>query len=505
MEHRRSFGSVLKHFRVAAGLTHEALAERAGLGARTISDLERGVSRAPRADTLALLVEALDLSVEDRALLEAAARPSLLKLDSAAIPLRSRSNLPLQLTTFIGREQEVGAVRRLLCRDDIRLVTLTGPGGVGKTRLAYHVAAQQHDAFRHGLFAAELAPITDQDGVILAIGRAIGEPDEGHLALSALNEAIGPKQLLLILDNCEHLLTLAPLVAELLRSCPRLKVLATSRAALHVSGEQEFPVPPLPVPDPTHLPAVATLADYAAIALFIDRATHVRPDFALTEDNAAAIAAICAQLDGLPLALELAAARVRTLTPRVLLERLLETSDQSALELLAGGPLDAPARHQTLQDTIAWSHELLTPEDQILFRRLAVFVGGCTLEAANAVCTLPIDFGNTNASSAATARTHEIDIVDGLESLVDKSLLIQEEGSDSAPRVRILETIRAYAREQLVAAGEEAELQRRHAEYYLAMVEETGALLFASTRKRSRFVADQGNVQAALHWLVRHG
>jgi predicted ATPase len=503
MEDRQPFGAVLKHFRVAAGLTHEALAERACLGARTISDLERGVSRAPRADTLALLVEALGLSEEHRAILEAAARPIPSELNSAAMPTRRQGNLPLQLTSFVGREQEARTVRALLGRDDTRLVTLTGPGGVGKTRLAFHVAAQLGDAFPDGLFAVDLAPVADRDGAIQAIGRALGEVDE-RLTPTALIESLGPKRLLLLLDNFEHLLAAAPLVVELLRSCPRIKVLATSRAALRVSGEQEFPVQPLPVPDLTCLPAVSALMDYPSVGLFVERSARVRLNFTLTVDNAAAVAAICARLDGLPLALELAAARVRTLPPRVLLERLQGVPNAPSLGLLAGGLRDAPARQQTLRDTIAWSHALLTPDEQIIYRRLAVFAGGCTLEAADAVCALPVDVGSTSASPA-TEWSREIDIVDALNSLLDKSLLGQEDGSDGEPRVRMLETIRAYAWEQLVVAGEEEALRRRHAEYYLAMVETTGALLFAGERKRLRLAAEQDNVQAALRWLVQHG
>jgi predicted ATPase len=418
--------------------------------------------------------------------------------------VRRPGNLPVQLTSFVGRAQETRAVRDLLERDDTRLVTLTGPGGVGKTRLALRVAALVGNAFADGVVAAELAPVADRDGVVHAIGRALGAFGARQPSVADLIGSLESKRLLLLLDNFEHVLDAAPLVAELLRGCPRLGVLATSRAALRISGEQEFPVSPLPVPDPTRLPAVAALADYAAVALFVDRAARVRPDFALTADNAAAVAAVCARLDGLPLALELAAARVRTLPPRVLLERLSAAADSPSLRLLAGGPRDAPARQRTLHDTIAWSHDLLGLEDRTLFRRLAVFVGGSSLEAAEAVCAAPVDVGGSQLA-VNTGRTHAIDIVDGLDSLVEKSLLVQGEGPGGEPRFAMLETIRAYAWEQLVAAGEAAALRRRHAEYYLAMVEATGALLFAGARKRVRLAAEQANVQAALRWLVQHG
>ena len=507
MDEGQPFGSVLKRLRVAAGLTHEALAERASLGARTISDLERGVSRAPRADTLALLVAALGLSPEQRALLEAAARPRPDAVDGTSPP----SNLPLQLTSFVGREQEAHAVRDLILRDDTRLVTLTGPGGVGKTRLSQHVAAQVGDAFPDGAFAVDLAPVADRDGVCQAIGLVLGVSDEGRLPPTKLIESVGRRKLLLLLDNFEHLLAAASLVADMLRGCPFLKVLATSRAALRVSGEQEYPVPPLPVPDPARLPAIETLAGYAAVALFVDRAAHIRPAFALTADNAAAVAAICARLDGLPLAIELAAARARSLPPRILLERLREASETLSLGLLAGGPRDAPARQQTLRDAIAWSHEFLAPAEQVLFRRLAVFAGGWTLEAAEAICggirdeASGMTADETNSHPNPASLMPHPSVFDGLDSLVDNSLLSQEDGPDGAPRFRMLETIRAFALEQLAAAGEEGALRRRHAEYYLAAVEATGALLFADARKWAKLAAEQGNVQAALRWLVQHG
>jgi predicted ATPase len=505
MDERQPFGVALKRLRLAAGLTHEALAERASLGARTISDLERGVSRAPRADTLALLVKALDLSPEQHVLLAAAARQDSDAVEDAPTLTRHPNNLPLQLTNFFGREREAAVVRDLLQREDTRLVTLTGPGGVGKTRLSLHVAAQLGNAFPDGVFAIDLAPITDRDGVCQAIRRALGALDEPGMPLSSVIAFLGRKQLLLLLDNFEHLLAAAPLVTDLLRGCPQLKVLATSRASLRVSGEQEFPVPPLAVPDPNRLPAIEALSDYASVGLFVNRAVCVRPDFALTADNAAAIAAICAGLDGLPLAIELAAARIRTLTPRILLERLRQVSNTPSLGLLVGGSRDAPMRQQTLRDTIAWSYDLLTKEESELFRRLAVFAGGWTLESAEAVCAWPLHPSNAEGSPIMTRRCDAINVLDELNSLVDKSLVSRDDGLDGEPRFRMLETIRAFAWERLVAAGEAEPLRQRHAQYYLSMVETTGALLFASKSKRARLAAEHGNVQAALHWLVQQG
>ena len=505
MDKQQPFGVVLKRFRLAAGLTHEALAERASLGARTISDLERGVSRAPRADTLALLVAALDLSPEQRLLLETAARHNPDTVEDTPTRSRHPSNLPLQLTSFFGREREAAVVGDLLQREDTRLVTLTGPGGVGKTRLSLHVAAQLGESFPDGVLVVDLAPINDRDGLCHAIGQALGMVEKARMPLSSVITFLGQKQLFLLLDNFEHLLAVAPVVTELLRGCPQLKVLATSRASLRVSGEQEFPVPPLAVPDPNRLPEIEILRDYPSVGLFVNRAARVRPDFALNADNAAAIAAICAGLDGLPLAIELAAARIRTLAPGILLERLRQVSNAPSLGLLVGGSRDAPARQQTLRDTIAWSYDLLTKEESSLFRHLAVFVGGWTLESAEAICASPSNPSDDHTSPVVTRRGDVIDVLDGLNSLVDKSLVFRDDGFDGAPRFRMLETIRAYAWEQLVAAGEEELLRQRHAEYFLAMVETTGALLFASESKRSRLAAEHGNVQAALHWLVQQG
>jgi predicted ATPase len=504
MDERLPFGLVLKRFRLAAGLTHEALAERALLGARTISDLERGVSRAPRADTLALLIEALDLPPDQRDALRAAARPHPDPTPGADSSGRSRIYLPQPLTTFVGREQEARTVHDLLGRDDTRLVTLTGPGGVGKTRLALRVAAQVVGAFPDGVFAVDLAPISDPNSVCDAIARVLEVSDEYRPTLPSLIAALGEKRLLLLLDNFEHLIAAAPRVIDLLRGCPHLKVLATSRAALRLSGEQEFLVPTLAVPDPTRLPEIETLLGYAAVRLFVDRAARVRPDFALTADNAAAVAAICARLDGLPLAVELAAARVRALPPQMLLERL-QTANLPTLDLLTRGAQDAPTRQQTLRDTIAWSCDQLDESERTLFRRLAVFSGGYTLEAAEAICNPPREPSRGDAASVLGERFSQINIFQALLSLVDKNLMDQTDGLDGLPRFRMLETIRAFALEQLVASGEEAEVRREHATYYLSLVKATGALLFASERKQAMQAAEQGNVQAALQWLVQYG
>jgi predicted ATPase/DNA-binding XRE family transcriptional regulator len=491
---RRSFGSLLKRYRLAAGLTHEALAELAGLSARTISDIERGVSRRPRPDTVALLIDALQLSPTHGTALMHAARPRG-EPDAATIP----SALPVQLTSFVGRERELRALRTLLRREDRRLVTLTGPGGVGKTRLAIQVAGDVEDAFDEGVSYVSLVAAADRDGVVQVMLRGLGVPDPaGQAPYAALVEALAGRELLLLLDNFEHVLDAAPLLADLLQRCPRIRLLATSRAALRLSFEQEFPVEPLAVPDVAHTALVDEIAGYAAVALFVERATRVRPAFALTGENAATVAAICAQLEGLPLALELAAARIKLLTPAALLARLDDGSARSRLELLIDGARDWPERHRTLRDTVAWSYNLLDPDEQRLLRHLSIFAGGCTLAAAAAVC-------QPEPGTDDRGMRPDGDILSGLASLVDKSLIYQTDAPVGEPRFAMLETIREFALEQLVASGEEEAARRRHAWHYLALVETTGALLFATAPTRNRTAAEQDNIQAALSWLVRHG
>lgn len=502
MDDREPFGQVLRQLRLAAGLTHEALAERASLGARTISDLERGVSRAPRMDTLALLVAALGATAEQRVRLEAAAR---LAADArpAVDPANGLGRLPAPLTSFVGREREAGIVLGFLRRDDIRLVTLTGPGGVGKTRLALHVAARAAGPRFAEVVAVDLAPARGADDALRAMLRASGAPDDGPDPGSRLASVIGGRRVLLLLDNFEHLLAVAPRVADLLRACPRLTVLATSRAPLRLSAEQEFPVQPLPTPDPAAGLPFAALEAYPAVGLFVDRAARVRPDFALTADNAGAVAGICSLLDGLPLALELAAARTPALPPAALLARL-RGSGLPSLGLLGSGCRDAPARQQTLRDAIAWSHDLLPVHERVLFRRLSVFAGGCTPDAAAAICAPPADPGAGEAM-AVSPDAAEFAVLDGLQALIDASLLVLVPGPDGTPRYRMLETIRSFAWERLAASGEDAIVQQRHAAHYLSLVEATGALLFASERARAAHAGEQANVQAAFRWLVMHG
>jgi predicted ATPase/class 3 adenylate cyclase len=397
-------------------------------------------------------------------------------------------NLPEQPTPLLGRDREVATVRALLLREDVRLVTLTGPGGMGKTRLGLQVAAELSDRFDDGVFFVALAPIADPGLVVPTFAQTLGLRESGaRSAMESLQAYLARKQVLLLLDNFEQVVAMAPAVAELLAACPRLKALVTSRQTLRLRGEHEFPVPPLELPEaPDNL---QTLSQCAASALFIERALAVQPDFSVTQADAHAVAEICRRLDGLPLAIELAAARVKLLSPQAMLARL-----SRRLDLLTDGPRDLPFRQQTLRDTIGWSYDLLAPGEQTLFRRLAVFSGGWSLEAAEAVC--PVGGGEG------------IGVLEGLGSLVDKSLVRRNVvGPQREPRFSMLETIREYGLEQLGASGEAEALRRAHAAYYLALAEEAAPYLTGSEQSiwLERLERDHDNLRAALGWARDRG
>jgi predicted ATPase len=379
----------------------------------------------------------------------------------------------------------VEAVTSLLRREEVRLLTLTGTGGTGKTRLALQIGGAVLDEFERGVFFVSLASITDASLIPSTIAGTLKVKETpGESLVETLCGYLRDKQILLVLDNFEHLLEGAPVVSELLAACPELKVLITSRAVLHLSGEYDYPVPPLSVPDPKHLPDVPTLSQYDAVALFIQRAQAAKPDFSVTNDNAPAVAEICHRLDGLPLAIELAAARIRLLPPQALLARL-----SSRLKLLTRGARDAPTRQQTLRGTIDWSYGLLDEGEQTLFARLAVFQGGCTLEAVEAV------------SSAEG----ELDLLEGMASLVDQNLL-QQQGEDE-PRFAMLETIREYALERLHGAGEDGTIRERHAEYYTTLAETAEPELTGGDQTiwLERLESEHENLRAALAWFREHG
>ena len=399
------------------------------------------------------------------------------------------SNLPMQRTAFIGREREEAALRQLLSRADARLVTLTGPGGIGKTRLALQVAAEVAGEFPGGVCFVPLSAVGEHGLIASTIAQALGAREVANQSpQESLKECLGGlnQPVMLLLDNFEHLIAAAPVIAQLLTIGPQLKIVVTSQAPLHVYGEHEFPVPPLALPDPKSMPPLEALSRLPAVALFVERARAVKHEFALTKENAPTVAAICARLDGLPLAIELAAARIKLLSPHSMLTRL-----ESRLNLLTGGARDLPSRQQTLRGTVDWSYGLLNPAEQTLFRRLAVFTGGCTLEGVEAVCDTKGDLG--------------IDVLDGMTSMVDKSLAQHAEQADTETRFRMLSTIREYALERLAESHDESATRRAHAAYYLVLAEEGAQDVAAHSEWLDRFEIEHDNFRIALDYLIKTG
>ena len=409
------------------------------------------------------------------------------------------ANLPVVRARLIGRERDVAAAAELVLRDDVGLVTLTGPAGTGKTRLAVQVATEVHDRFADGVRFVALAPIGDPELLASALARALGlrEPSDTPV-FDAIEDHLRDKQMLLVLDNFEQLLPAAPLVAELLAACPGLTCLATSRAALGVRDEHRFPVSPLELPDLKRLPAVESLGEFAAVALFVDRASAIRPDFALTKENGPAVADICVRLDGLPLAIELAAAKTALLTPEA-----MATRQERRLPLLTGGPRDLPARQRTLRDAIAWSYDLLDEAEQALFRRLAVF-RGCTLDAVQVVCCAP---STQPGSTSIAVPALDLDPLAGVEALVGASLLRQETAADGQPWYVMLETIREYALERLAESAEADAIHRRHAAHYLGLAEAAEPELTGPDQPAwfGRLEREHDNVRAAIRWCELKG
>jgi predicted ATPase/class 3 adenylate cyclase len=400
-------------------------------------------------------------------------------------------NLPVHPTAFLGREREVGEVETLLLRPGVRLVTLTGPGGVGKTRLAQQVAAEALESFPDGVYYVDLARQTDPGLVPAATAAALGLREQPARTLDeTIADHLRDQRVLLVFDNFEHVLPAATLVATLLAAAPSLSVLVTSRARLDLQAEHEYPVRPLPVPDLRALPPLEELSHYDAVQLFLVRAQALRPGFALTEENAAAIAAICARLDGLPLALELAAARIKIMPPAALLARL-----ERRLPLLSGGPRDLPERQRTLRDAINWSHDLLNPADRTLFRRLSVFVGGWTIEGAEAVGAIG---------------TEAVDPLECLSSLVDQSLVDERPRTGTAaqdPRFAMLETIREFAADQLAASGEADATERAFEEFLIERAEAAAEGLGGPDQPHwlDRLEAEHDNLRAALGRVLERG
>jgi predicted ATPase/DNA-binding XRE family transcriptional regulator len=463
-----TFGALLKRYRMAAGLTQEALAERASLSTRAVSDLERGLSRAPRYDTLDLLTRAMNLEAEPRAALFAAARPAFPQEGAKAAPLLV---LPFPPTALLGREQEIAQALGLLREGGVRLLTVTGPGGVGKTRLALELAHTLRASVADGLAWIDLSALRDPSLVPQTVAQALGLREQADRPFSQQVRAfLQDKQCLLLLDNFEHVLSAADFVADLLVSCPRLQVLVTSRAPLHLRAEQQLVLTPL-------TPA-------AAVDLFRERAQRVQPHLDAADPS---VATICDQVDRLPLAIELAAAHVRVLSLPVLLERL---SDR--LRFLRGGARDLPERQRTMHEAIAWSYHLLAPTQQRWFRRLSIFMGGCQLSAAESICR-----GEEPITSDEGLST--------IAALVDASLVQVETTADGLPRYRLLEVIRAYAAEQLRAAGEEEDAKLRHAQYYAALAEEAERFGSGQGSREAHLERESANGRAALDFAYERG
>ena len=476
-----TFGDVLRGFRLAAGLTQEGLAERSGLSWRGISDLERGVRHVPHRETLRRLLEGLDLHDADRqvVMLAAARQPQ----NHQRPPLSSRTDaFPEPLTPLIGRTAEVEIAVSLLGSKRVRLLTITGPGGVGKTRVAIEVGRRLTGIIEHGVVFVPLAHVSHGGLLMPIVGEKLGLVSiDQQLQSSDAPDQLGGRWMLLILDSFEHLVDASTLVSDLLARCPKLFVLVTSREPLHLSGEHELVVPPLSVPDGST--PVAALSHFHSVELFCDRAVGVDRHFELTAENGAAVAEICAKLDGLPLAIELAAAQTKVLSPRAILDRLGDR-----LALLTNGARDLPARQQSLRATIAWSYDRLTPEEQCLFRQAAVLTGGFGIEALQAV-----------HSAAGDGET----FLRLLTSLVDKSLLFTLSNNGEA-RFSMLNTIREFALDRLQAAGELEQTNRRLMVYIwkLAQVAERELAGRESIGWYRRLDDEIGNIRAALDWAL---
>ncbi|HEX8746538.1 MAG TPA: tetratricopeptide repeat protein, partial [Pyrinomonadaceae bacterium] len=417
-----------------------------------------------------------------------AAQSAATIIETASLLSKERhpNNLSEELTSLIGREDETAAIEKMLGRDDVRLVTLTGVGGTGKTRLAEHVAREMIQEFEDGVFFIDLAPVSDPMLFASSIAQPLGVQEVGGKPLAdTLKDFLRERRMLLVLDNFEQVTAAATLVKELLSVTHGLKMLVTSRVPLHLLAEHEFNVPPLEFPAAQELPATEELLGYAAVALFVERAQAVKPTFALADNNAKAVAEICSRLDGLPLAIKLAAARVKVLQPQAILARL-----ENRLKLLTGGARDLPARQQTMRSAISWSYDLLEEYERKLLNRLSVFAGGSTLKAAEKVCGASGDL--------------QLEMLDAIASLVDKSLLVQKEQADGESRYRMLEVVREYAQEQLEGSGEGDEVQRRHAEFFRSLAERAEPELTGPRQAEwyERLEEEHDNLRAALQWSV---
>ena len=478
--HGAGLAASLRRLRLAAGMTQEGLAERAGISARTVSDVERGLRGAIHGDTAQRLAAALGLAGEQSRDFHAIAR------GHASPAATFADQLPAVPTPFLGRAHELEQVTTTLGRSDVRLLTLTGPGGIGKTRLAVEAARAVRDAYPGGTFFVSLGELRSAALVAPELAKAIGAVESGAALEEVLASRLSGPPALIVLDTFEHVTAAAPVVYALLLRCPSTTFLITSRNALRLRGEHEFSVPPLDSPPTLGDDPGATLLRWPATALFCERARAVRPDLTLDATSAAIVVDICRTLDGIPLAIELAAARVKHL-PLAAVHKQLE----HALELLAGGALDLPARHRAIRDTVAWSHDLLDAPAQVLFRRLSVFSGGWTLDAIEGVCGSSSEVGEP---------------LDGTSSLVDQSLIVLDPRGPEA-RYDMLDVIRQFAGRRLVEAGDHESTARSHAFHYLELAERAEVHLVRHDLGRwlQLLETERGNMRAGIAWALERG
>lgn len=500
------FAELLIRHRLALSYSQARLAEEAALSLRGVSDLERGVRLKPRPETVRVLADALGLIGAERAAFLAAAQgsdqetpphPEVPSGPNNISPFKLRAphphNVPAPATPLVGREREVSGVRILLRRDAVHLVTLTGPGGVGKTRLATHVALALLDAFPDGVWFVPLSRLTDPKLVVPAIAQVLHLHETGATPIAqVVRWYLREKHLLLVLDNFEHLLAAAPDIAGMTAECPHVKVLVTSRTPLQLSQwERTYPLQPLALPDPAHMPAADRILRYPGVTLFVARAKAARADIDLSSADAPTVARICAHLDGLPLAIELAAARMSVLSPAALLKRL-----GRRLPLLTHAASGVDERHQTMRHALAWSYALLAPAEQRLFRRLGVFAGSCTLEAVEAICAAP-----------GTSEPLGAELLDGLGVLVAHSLLRRRDEADSV-RFSMLHVVREYAQELLEGTGEATDVRLAHARWCLAYAAGAQRSMRADPAHEAMWLdhldVEQDNVRAALAWTIEH-
>ncbi len=480
-----SFADLLKLYRTGACLTQEELAERANLSARSISDLERGIKQRPHRSTVDLIVAALDLTSEEREELEESIqrRRGAYRIVGSASRNTPPTTVPVPPTPLVGRERDLAEAVHRLRWGGVRMLTIIGPGGVGKTRLGIAMAHALEGDAQDGVFYVPLAPLRDADLIALTLLRALElRQTSGRPADEILISALRKRDMMLVLDNFEHLLSATDLLSRMLHECPRLRLVVTSRTALKIQGEQRFELAPLDLPGPEQLANLDTLAGYPAVELFVERARAIKRSFELSEANLRTVVEICSRLDGLPLAIELAAARINTLTPQALLMRL----DQR-LRVLTDGVKDLPDRQRTMSDAIAWSYHLLDAPAQRLFRRLSIFAGGWSLDAAEWV-----------------DRHQGAVLLRDLDALVDSSMIQGRETADGEPRYSMLETVREYGAAQLEAEGALDEVREAHASYFHELAERA---LVELTRPEAdiwltRLKHEEGNLRAALRWLA---